>query len=82
PGLVQLRLIDAENFVPGTIITYRVTARPGGGCHVAVDFHRIARTPKGRLVGALVQLAGSRQFAAQLRTTLARLSALDPSAAT
>jgi hypothetical protein len=81
PGLVQLRLIEAPDFAPGTITTYRVTARPGGGCHVVVDFHRIARTSKGRLVGALVQLGGSRQFTAQLRTTLARLSAMETSAA-
>jgi hypothetical protein len=76
PGLVQLTLIDAPDFVPGSVITYRVTPRASGGCHVAVDFQRIARTPKGRLVGVLVQLGGSRQFTAQLRTTLARLAAL------
>jgi hypothetical protein len=43
-----------------------------------VDFQRIASSPKGRLVGAIVQLTGSRRFAQQLRETLARLAALPP----
>ena len=75
PGIVTLTLVESPSFVPGTTIEYRVVPRAGGGCHVAVDFHRIASSPKGRLVGVLVQLGGSRQFAAQLRTTLARLAA-------
>jgi hypothetical protein len=73
PGLVRLRLVESPSFVPGTFIDYRVMPRVAGGCHVAVDFQRIARSPKGRLVGALVQLGGKRQFTAQLRETLARL---------
>ena len=77
PGRVTLTLVEAASFRPGTVIDYRVAARPGGGCHVSVDFQRIAASPKGRLVGVVVQLAGSRRFAAQLGDTLARLAALD-----
>jgi hypothetical protein len=76
PGLVRLRLVDANDFRPGTLIDYRVTERPGGGCHVAVDFQRIAWSPRGRLVGAIVQLAGARRFTADLRVTLDRLGAV------
>jgi hypothetical protein len=72
PGIVRLRLIESPRFVPGTIIEYRVTPRDGG-CHLEVDFQRIAHDLRGRLVGVLVQLGGSRQFSAQLRETLARL---------
>ena len=77
PGRVTLTLAEAASFRPGTVIDYRVTPRPGGGCHVSVDFQRIASTPKGRLVGAIVQLTGSRRFAADLRETLARLAVLE-----
>jgi hypothetical protein len=80
PGTVTLRLLEAPAFVPGTTITYRVTAR-NGGCHVAVDFQRIARTAKGRLVGAILQVTGARRFRADLRETLARLAARQRAAA-
>ena len=72
PGVVELTLVDSPSFEGGTRIEYRVTPREGG-CHVEVHFQRAARDFKGRLVGVLVQLGGSRQFSAQLRETLARL---------
>jgi len=74
PGHVQLRLIEAVDFSPGTVIDYRVTSRPDGGCHVAVDFQRIAVSARGRLIGLLVQLMGRRRFAADLRETLDQLA--------
>jgi hypothetical protein len=73
PGVVRLTLLDAADFKPGTTTEYRVTAGADGGCHVAVDFQRIARSLRGRMVGAVVQLGGSRRFAADLRETLDRL---------
>jgi hypothetical protein len=45
-----------------------------------VDFHRIARGARGRLVGAVVQLTGARRFSGDLGETLARL-AKEPAAA-
>jgi hypothetical protein len=73
-GVVRLRLVEAIDFEPGTVIEYRTTPRSDGGCHVAVEFQRIAASPRGRLVGFLVQLAGPRRFAADLRETLVRLA--------
>jgi hypothetical protein len=73
PGVVRLRLVEAVDFRPGTVIEYRVTSRSDGGCHVAVEFQRIAASPRGRLVGVAVQLTGARRFAADLRETLDRL---------
>jgi len=73
PGVVRLTLQDAVDFRPGTVTTYRITAKPGGGCHVAVDFHRVAKSVRGRVVGVLVTLAGSRRFASELRSVLKRL---------
>jgi hypothetical protein len=80
PGLVRLRLVDAVDFRSGTVIDYLVTDGPDGGCHVAVDFQRVASSAKGKLVGLAVQLMGSRRFEADLRKTLDRLSrsAVDP----
>src|SRR3546814_9075074 len=70
--LVQLRLVEPVDFSPGTVIDYRVTSRPDGGCHVAVDFQRIAVSARGRLIGLLVQLMGRHRFAADLGETLDR----------
>lgn len=75
PGLVRLELAESVDFRPGTHIDYRVSTRPGGGCHVAVDFQRIAASPRGRFVGLVVQLTGTRRFANDLRGTLERLEA-------
>ena len=77
-GVVRLRLREAIDFKPGTEIVYRVTSRSGGGCHVAVEFQRIAASLRGRAVGALVQLAGARQFRKDLGVTLDRLSHMAP----
>ena len=80
PGRVTLTLIESPSFRPGTVTDYRVTAREGGGCHVSVDFQRIATSLTGRIVGAMVQLGGRRRFATDLRTTLARLALPEPGA--
>lgn len=74
PGRVTLTLLESPDFQPGTLITYRVSDRADGGCHVVVDFQRIAASPRGRLVGAVVQLAGVGRFGRDLRETLARLA--------
>jgi hypothetical protein len=74
PARVTLTLLESPDFRPGTIIAYHVTDRPGGGCHVAVDFQRIAASPRGRFVGAVVQLTGVGRFRNELRETLSRLA--------
>ncbi len=80
PGHVRLTLIEAPNFRTGTVIDYRVSGRAGGGCHVVVDFQRIATTLKGRFVGAALEVIGERRFAGELRETLRRLAAAGPDA--
>lgn len=78
PGRVTLTLQESPDFRPGTVIDYHVTDRPGGGCHVAVDFQRIAASPRGRFVGAVVQLTGVGRFGRDLGETLARLALSAP----
>ena len=78
PGLVRLTLLDSADFRAGTVTEYRVTATADGGCHVAVDFQRIARSLRGRLVGVLVQLAGAGRFRGELRAALDRLGPAVP----
>jgi len=76
PGRVTLTLLESPDFRPGTLIDYHVSERADGGCHVAVDFQRIAASPRGRLVGVVVQLTGVGRFGRDLRETLARLARL------
>jgi hypothetical protein len=73
PGVVTIRILESAFFRPGVKSTWRISPTPAG-CHVDVDLHRIARSPRGFLVGALVQVMGKRRFAAELRTALARLA--------
>jgi hypothetical protein len=74
PGRVTLTLLESPDFKPGTVIDYHVNDRPDGRCHVAVDFQRIAASPRGRFVGAVVQLTGVGRFGKDLRETLSRLA--------
>ena len=76
PGVVRLTLQSAVDFRPGTVTTYRVTPRPDGGCHVAVDFWRTAASLRGRFVGVVVTLTGRRRFGGELREALDRLGRL------
>jgi hypothetical protein len=74
PGVVTIRCLESPFFRAGTTTTWRVSPT-ANGCHVAVELHRIARSPRGFLVGVLVQLVGPRRFASELRTALARVAA-------
>jgi polyketide cyclase/dehydrase/lipid transport protein len=76
-GVVTIRCVESPFFRAGTVTTWRVSPT-AAGCHVEVDLHRIARSPGGFLVGALVQLMGARRFSAELGTALARLAADSP----
>lgn len=75
PGQVTLRLVTSPDFRPGTLIDYRVTDRPDGGCHVSVDFQRTATSLRGRFVGVVVTLTGARRFSKELAEALSRLAA-------
>jgi hypothetical protein len=74
PGVVTIRCVESPFFRAGVTTTWRVSPT-ASGCHVAVDLHRMACSPRGFLVGAIVQLMGKRRFGAELRTALARLAA-------
>jgi hypothetical protein len=78
PGLVTLTLLESADFQPGTTTEYRVTPGAAGGCHVAVDFRRIARSARGRLVGVGVELTGARRFRGELLVALDRLGRIVP----
>jgi hypothetical protein len=74
PGVVTLTCTESPFFRTGTTTSWRVSPTQTG-CRVEVDLHRIAKSPRGLLVGVLVQLMGARRFSAELRTTLDRLGA-------
>jgi hypothetical protein len=74
PGVVTIRCLESPFFRAGVTTTWRASPT-ATGCHVEVDLHRIARSPRGLLVGVLVQLMGKRRFSLELRTALARLAA-------
>jgi hypothetical protein len=74
PGVVTIRCLESPFFRAGTTTSWRVSPI-ASGCHVDVHLHRIARSPRGALVGVLVQLMGARRFTSELDTALKRLAA-------
>jgi hypothetical protein len=60
-------------FQPGGTWQLRAMSRPDGGCHIEVINHRQARGFKGRVVGAMLTLMGSKVLPRQFQQTLARI---------
>jgi hypothetical protein len=78
PGVVRLDVQDSNAFEPGSYWVYQVTPGANGGSHVRMEFDRRPRNLKGRFVGALLSLFGSKIFGRSLRETLKRIERADP----
>ena len=76
PGTVRIDVRDSNAFEPGSYWLYEVTPTPGGGSHVHMEFDRRPRNFKGKVVGALLSVAGNKIFAKSLDQTLRRVEAL------
>jgi hypothetical protein len=75
PGTVRIDVKDSNAFKPGSFWVYEVTAKPGGGSHVHMEFDRRPRNLKGFLVGTALSLVGEKMFSKLLGETLRRLEA-------
>ncbi len=78
PGTVRATVQDSNVFQPGGTWELRVSPLPDGGCHIEVSVSRRARGPRGRIVGALMALVGSRVQQRSLAKTLAIVAAEAP----
>jgi hypothetical protein len=72
PGLVCLNVIDSNAFGHGSYWEYHVDEADGGS-RVALTVHRQPCTAKGRLLDAVLAVAGRLMFGADLRRALRRL---------
>jgi hypothetical protein len=77
PGHVHLDVLDSNAFQPGSTWDYEVTPRPGGGSHVRMEFDRRPSNFKGKVVAALLSIAGGQIFGKGLRETLRRVEAYE-----
>lgn len=69
PGTIRATVIDSNVFRPGG--TWELTANDvDGGTRILVRSRRQARNPRGRLLGALLALAGRRIQHGNLQQTL------------
>lgn len=75
PGVVQMTVGESMIVEPGGTWTFTVRANGRGGSITTGEMRRRSKGVKGRILGALVQVAGSRLFATNLRKTLAILEA-------
>jgi len=70
PNTVRATVQESNAYQPGGTWQLRATARPDGGCHIEVLNHRVARGFKGRVVGTMLTLMGSKVLPKQLQQTL------------
>jgi hypothetical protein len=70
PDTVRATVQDSNAFQAGGTWQLRATPRPEGGCHIEVLNHRQANGFKGRLIGMMLTLMGSRVLPKQLQQTL------------
>jgi hypothetical protein len=75
PGTVRIDVEDSNAFEPGSYWQYDVTPKPGGGSHVHMEFDRRPRNFKGKVVAALLTVAGNSVFTKSLGETLHRIEA-------
>ena len=76
PGTVRIDVLDSNAFEPGSYWIYEVTPKLGGGSHVRMEFDRRPRNLKGKVVGALLNVAGTKVFGSMLSETLRRIETL------
>ncbi|GAC1513501.1 MAG: hypothetical protein NVS1B3_17980 [Candidatus Dormibacteraceae bacterium] len=70
PNTVRATVQESNAFQPGGTWQLRATPRPEGGCHIEVLNHRVAKGFKGRVIGTMLALMGSKVLPKQLQQTL------------
>jgi hypothetical protein len=68
-GTVSIETLDSNRWGPGSGWQYHVTAADGGS-DVRVKLRREGKGVRGKLVGALIPVAGSRVLGKQFRSVL------------
>jgi hypothetical protein len=68
-GTVAIDTLDSNLWGPGSGWRYRLTPA-GGGTDVEVTLTRVPSSLKGRLIGALIPIAGSRALGKQFQSVL------------
>ena len=70
-GTITIETLDSNLWGPGSGWRYQLTPS-GGGTDVQVSLTRVPRSVLGRVVGALIPIAGARTLGKQFRSVLRR----------
>jgi hypothetical protein len=70
-GTVAIDTLDSNLWGPGSGWRYRLTAA-AGGTDLHVELTRVGKSVKGKIVGALIPVAGARALGRQFRSVLAK----------
>jgi hypothetical protein len=70
-GTVTIDTLDSNLWATGSGWRYQLTAADGG-TDVRVELNRVGKGVRGKLVGALIPVAGSRVLAKQFRSVLGK----------
>jgi hypothetical protein len=73
-GTVTITTLDSNLWAAGSGWRYEITPA-GDGSDLHVTLHRVGRTWRARLLGAVIPVAGPRVLAKQFRSVLARAEA-------
>ncbi|HEU4330649.1 MAG TPA: hypothetical protein VFR40_05985 [Lapillicoccus sp.] len=74
-GTVTVDTLDSNLWGPGSSWHYELTPA-GSGTDVHVTLHRVPRSFRGRIVGALIPVVGARTLGRQLETVLRHAESL------
>jgi len=71
-GRVTATTVESNTWAPGSRWDYELAPSAGGGTDVDVRVLRIGRGVKGRVIGAVIAVAGSRKLRTDMERALSR----------
>ena len=73
PQTVKWTVVESNFSAPGSYVAATITAKPGGGSHVHLEWNRTGSNFVGRVMIRMIALAKGRPVASSFRKALTRL---------
>ena len=73
PRTVKWTVVESNFSAPGSYVAATITARPGGGSHVHLEWNRTGSTFLGRVIVRIIAFSNGRPVASSFRRALTKL---------
>ena len=73
PQTVKWTVVESNFSAPGSYVAATITARPGGGSHVHIEWNRTGSSFLGRVIIGIIALTNGRPVASSFRRALKKL---------